>query len=105
MKLKDTLRSMSARQYLTAGLGGAAMVGSGSNAFSYGGSSVLIPTSLRAIGIPTSLSDYRRSHFNTSIVLGNKSEAGAVGPARKLSTAFGNNKQLQNNGLNQAPPD
>ncbi len=72
----------------------ALVVGRGSNAHSYGGS---LPN-------PTQIEDYFRSRHNTSVTVGNGSEAAAVGSHRKLSTAFGNNKQLQNNGLNQAPP-
>ena len=55
----------------------AAAVGNGSNAFSYGGNQGLIP---------------QPSKFNTSIVLGNRSEAGAVGPVGKLAAAIGNDK-------------
>lgn len=78
------------------GVGNSAIgMGSGSNAFSYGGPRV--PN-------PQDLSDYLSSNFNTSIVLGNNSEAGAVGPAHELATAFGNNKRGLNNGLKPAPP-
>ena len=73
----------------TLGNGNRAFVlGRGSNAFSYGGN----------LSVPL------ESSHNTSVTIGDFSEAGAVGRHHKLSTAFGNNKQLQNNGLNQAPP-
>ena len=74
----------------------ALVIGNGSNAFSYGG----------VAHFPvTKISDYIPSRHNTSVTIGDVSEAGAVGPHHKLSTAFGNKKQLQNNGLNQAPPN
>ena len=73
----------------TKGNGNRAFVlGQGSNAFSFGGD----------IASPFG------SNHNTSVTIGDLSDARAVGPHHKLSTAFGNNKQLQNNGLNQAPP-
>ena len=69
----------------TLGHGNRAFVlGQGSNAFSYGGN----------------LSSPLRSRHNTSVTVGDRSEAAAVGSHHRLSTAFGNNKQLQNNGLN-----
>ena len=49
---------------------GALVVGNGSNAHSYGGSQV--PN-------PTQISDYKPSRFNTSVTVGDGSEAGAVG--------------------------
>lgn len=80
----------------TLGHGNSALVvGNGSNAFSYGGSRV--PS-------PSSLSDYLPSRSNTSVTLGHRSEAGSVGPKHKLSTAFGNDKRAQNNGLKPATP-
>ena len=73
----------------TLGNGNRAFVlGQGSNAFSYGGNIA---------------SDPFESNHNTSVTIGDCSEAGAVGPHHKLSTAFGNNKQAQNNGLKPAP--
>lgn len=59
------------------------VLGQGSNAFSYGGN----------LSVPL------RSRFNTSVTVGDRSEAGAVGSHHKLSTAFGNDRQRQNNGL------
>ena len=67
----------------------ALVVGRGSNAHSYGGS---LPN-------PTQISDYFPSRHNTSVTVGNGSKAEAVGSHHKLSTAFGNNRQRQNNGL------
>jgi len=65
-------------------------VGNGSNAFSYGG----------VAHVPiTQVSDYKPSSHNTSVTVGNGSEAGAVGDHDKVSSAFGNNRQRQNNGL------
>ena len=53
----------------------ALVVGQGSNAYSYGGS--YVPA-------PTQISDYKPSSHNISVTLGDSSEAGAVGPHRKL---------------------
>ena len=69
---------------------GALVVGNGSNAHSYGG----VRNSP-----PTQISDYKPSRFNTSVTVGHGSEAGAVGSHHRLSTALGNGKQNQNNGL------
>ena len=63
------------------------VLGQGSNAFSYGGNA----------GNP--LQPFAGNH-NTSIAVGNGSEAGAVGNHR-LSTAFGDHRQRQNNGLGE----
>ena len=63
------------------------VVGQGCNAFSYGGDH-----------LPTSRSRTTAERHNTSVTVGNGSEAGAVGN-HKLSTAFGNGQQRQNNGL------
>jgi hypothetical protein len=75
------------------GLGNSALaVGNGSNAFSYGGYGPDFKNPLP-------------SNFNTSIVLGNRSEAGAVGrPGGHLSTVFGNGKRELNNGPRPTPP-
>lgn len=66
------------------------VLGQGSNAYSYGGSNV---------PAPNKISDYLPSHSNTSVTVGDRSEAGAVGSHHRLSTAFGNDRQRQNNGL------
>jgi hypothetical protein len=77
----------------SSGLGNAAIaVGNGNNAFSFGGYHDYAPPPLS-------------SDFNTSIVVGKNSNANAVGPARRLATAFGNGKTGLNNALKPATPN
>ena len=56
------------------------------------------PTAVRQCACHPDLGLQPSSH-NTSVTVGDRSEAGAVGSHHRLSTAFGNDRQRQNNGL------